>query len=150
MNIRHLLQQRATLLRQSHLANLAFAYDRLGAWGRQIAQARLRGLVTLRLADAAAERPWPDLIAQEGSQSVIAEHFLDEDVVELADVLAFIREEPGQTSFTFRLEELEAEFCPNLRRELAAAGVVVGIDPAAHRPAPRPSGEVNTARDDAE
>lgn len=125
MKFHQLLHQRNVLLRQARLANLAFAYDRLSDFGARIARARLRGEVTLRLADPAAARLWPVLIAHEGSQAVLDEHFLDEDVVELADILAFLSEDGPTTAFTFRLEELEGRFRPDLRRELEKAGVAL-------------------------
>lgn len=132
MNYHQLLHQRTALLQQARLANLAFAWQRLDAWAQRIARARLRGTVTLQLADPAGDRAWPLLLARTGSQAVLEEHFTDEDVVELADILAFLAEDPRATEFTFPLEELGARFMPAIRRELAQAGVVV------HQTAPSP------------
>lgn len=149
MNIHHLLQQRATLLRQAHLANLAFAHERLGRFGARIARARLHGEVILRPADPSAERLWPELTSDEISPAVLAEHFLDEDLAELADVLAFIHDDESPTRFVFRIEELEDLFRSSLREELRAAGVVITAESRSGA-ASTDAGEVNTARDETE
>lgn len=129
MTIHHLLQQRADLLRQARLANAAHAFARLGAFARCAARARLRGAVAVRPADLAADRPWAELTALEGAQSVLEEHFLDSELAELAEVLAFVREEAGGAEFTFRWEDLAQRFRPALRRELERAGVAVEEEP---------------------
>lgn len=131
MKFHHLLQQRDALLRHARLANLAFAHHRLEDFGASIARARLRGAVTLNLADASGDHPWPTLVAQEGNQSVIEEHFRDEDIVELADILAFLHEGEGITEFNFFIEELAGNHLPALRQELADAGVALALDSTA-------------------
>ncbi|MBS0633660.1 MAG: hypothetical protein JSS11_17260 [Verrucomicrobia bacterium] len=123
MKIDHLLQQRSALLQQTRLANIAFNFVELGKFADRIARGRLSGRVTLQLADPAADRAWPCLVAEEGSQAVIDEHFLDTDVLDLADLLAFAAGGEPSREFTFRLEELGQNFLPALRRELEAAGV---------------------------
>lgn len=125
MNFRQLLQQRDALLRQARLANVAFAYERLGVFGTRIARARLQGLVALRPGDPAGEQPWPGLVALEGSQAVLEEHFLDEEIVELTDILGFLGEEIPSEGYRFRVEELAAKFLPQLSRELEAAGIAL-------------------------
>ena len=125
MKFHHLLHQREAALRQARLTTGAFAYHELGGFAARIARGQLRGEVTLHFADPAADRPWPVLLANEGSQSVIEEHFRDEDIVELADLIAFLTEGEGATTLTFRIEELEARFKGSLRRELEAAGVEI-------------------------
>jgi hypothetical protein len=122
MKFRQLLLQRDVLLRQARLANLAFAYQRVSEFTRRIERARLRGAVTFHPGDPSAADPWPRLVADEGAQSVIEEHFLDEDIVELGDILAFLCED-GDAEMTFRLEELGDRLLPRLREELAAGGV---------------------------
>ncbi|HNC22639.1 MAG TPA: hypothetical protein PLU52_00425 [Opitutaceae bacterium] len=123
MKLHHLLQQRSALLQQTRLANVAFAFAELGRFAERIERGRLRGQVTLHLADPAAQREWPTLVADEGSQAVIDEHFLDHEIVELADLLGFtVGPEPRQ-AFTFRLEEFDARFRTALREELEASGV---------------------------
>ncbi len=123
MNFHQLIINRTALLRQARLANLAFAWQRLDAFATRIARARLHGQVTLHLADPDADRPWPVLLALEGNQSVIEEYFLDEEIVELADILVFLSENNQIAEFTFHLEELAGRFLPGLKRELEAAGI---------------------------
>jgi len=123
MKLQHLLQQRSALLRQTRLANVAYVYAELGKFGERIARGKLRGLVTLYLADPAAQRAWPSLIAEEGSQAVIDEHFVDEDILDLAEFLLFTGEDQTRGFLSFRLEEFNQRFRPTLLRELQAAGV---------------------------
>lgn len=125
MNFHQLLHQRADLLRQARLANAAFAYQRLGDFITRLTRARLYGLVALRPGNPVVEQPCPELTALEDSQGAIEEHFLDEDIVELADILHFLGEEVYADGLTFRLEELESRYLPRLRRELEAAGIAV-------------------------
>ncbi|HEX2861206.1 MAG TPA: hypothetical protein VHN79_06185 [Lacunisphaera sp.] len=127
MNLHHLLRQRDALLRQARLANVAFAYQRLAEFAGRIARAQLCGAVALHPGDPSGERPWPGISALEGSQAVIEEHFLDEELVELADILAFLGEEVSEEGLTLRLEELAGRFLPQLRRELLAGGIELGV-----------------------
>lgn len=137
MNFLQLLQQRDALLRQARLANVAFAYERLGEFGARIAQAGLRGEVQLRTADPENDRLWPTLTAQEGNQSVIDEHFLDEDIVDLADTLTFLSGDMDVTAFGFRLEDLANDFRPALLEELKEAGVIMKDESPSRQDAPR-------------
>ncbi len=142
MNVSRLLSQRNALLRQARLANLAYAYHRLSEFGARIERAHLQGEATLQLVDAARENLWPTLTAYECNQAVLDEHFLDEDIVELADILVFLTEDLTTTDFNFRLEELEPRFVPDLRAELEAAGVDLTIKPGPHDSLkPRPLSE---------
>jgi hypothetical protein len=125
MNFRQLLQQRDALLRQARLANVAYATEWFGRFAARVTRARLRGLVTLHPADPDEAQPWPRFAAQEGSQAVLDEHFLDDEVVELADVLDFLGEDIPATGYLFRLEELAERFLPQLREELTAAGIAL-------------------------
>ena len=122
MNLSKLLHQREALLRQTRLANLAYAYRRLGDYADRISGARLRGKVCLQPADLAAERFWPVLTALEGNQSVIEEHFTDENILELDELIFFVTGEDG-TEAVFRWEEFAARFIRPLRRQLIQAGV---------------------------
>ena len=90
MKFSQLLHQRDQLLRQAHLANVAFAYEWLQAFVARGGRAGLRGALLLSDGDPADGLPWPTLLAESGSQSVVEEHFLEEDMVELADILAFV------------------------------------------------------------
>jgi hypothetical protein len=123
MKIHDLLLQRDALLRHARLANFAFAHHRLAEFGTRITRAHLHGPVTLSLADPSVDRLWPVLLALEANQSVIEEHFTDEDIGELADILVFLNEGEGATEFTFSLEELAGRYLPGLQRELSAAGI---------------------------
>lgn len=123
MKIDQLLQQRSTLLRQTRLANVAFVFAELSEFADRIDRGNLRGQVTLHLPDPEAERVWPSLVAEGGSQAVIDEHFIDQDILDLADLLLFTAGPELRRSFTFRFEEFSRRFLPALRQELAAAGV---------------------------
>lgn len=128
MNFHQLLHQRDALLRQAHLANAAFAYHRLGEFAARIARARLHGAVALRPGDPFSGQPWPGLAVLQGSQAALEEHFLDEEIVELTDILAFLGEEVDGDGLTLRLEDLAGRFLPALKRELEAAGVTLPAD----------------------
>jgi hypothetical protein len=123
MKIDQLLQQRSSLLRQTRLANVAYVFAELRKFADRITRGNLRGKVTFHLADPEAQRAWPILVAEEGSQSVIDEHFLDYDILDLADLLVFTAGQEPPRTFTFRLEEFGRRFLPALRRELAEAGI---------------------------
>lgn len=135
MNLSHLLQQRETLLRQTHLANLAYAYRWFSDFTARIARAGLRGEVHLQPVDSSVERFWPTLTALEGNQSVIEEHFTEENIMELADLLGFITGDASVES-RFCLEDMEELFVASLRRQLVESGVVL------EQTAP-PDGELN-------
>jgi hypothetical protein len=126
MKFIQLLHQRDALIRQARLANVAFAYLRLSDFSARIDRARLRGAVTLHGGDPAADQPWPQLVADEGSQSAIEEHFLDEDVIELADILAFLHDTGPLAEFSFRLEDVGSCYLPRLWHELKLADIVPG------------------------
>lgn len=122
MKISQLISQRKALQRQTHLANLAFAYQQLDALVARLSRAQLRGRVCLKPRDPAADRHWPVLTALEGSQSVIEEHFTDGHIADLADLLTY---NAGQEDVEadFRLEELGEKFLAPLRDELLKSGV---------------------------
>lgn len=128
MKLSHLLRQREKLLRQAHLANLAYAYRRLGGYAARIARAQLVGEVRLRFCDPEAECFWPVLTSLERSQAVIEEHFTDEDIADLAELLAFATDD-SESDQVFRLEELAERFMRPLQRELEQGGVT--LEPSA-------------------
>lgn len=128
MNFSELLQQREALLRRARVANLAFAFARLSDYADRIARAGLRGPATLHESDPEADRLWPALVTHHGNQSVIDEHFLDEDVDELDEILLFLESEGFEVDFTFDLEEMPHRYLPALRRELEKAGVVLPVE----------------------
>jgi len=130
MKLSQLLLQREAMLRQARLANLAFAYWHLDRLVARIAGAGLRGTVCLQPADPAVERLWPLLTALDGSQSVIEEHFTDENILELADLVGFVTGEE-MVEATFRLEDMAAKYLQPLRHKLEQAGI--DVEASAHR-----------------
>lgn len=130
MKLSSLLAQRRALLEQARLANLAFAHEKLGEFSRRIANARLRGAVRLQQAAPGEERYWATLTALHGNQSVIDEHFSDDDIMDLADVIAYAM---GETDidFSFPVEELSDRFLAPVREKLERAGVVFDRNPSA-------------------
>jgi hypothetical protein len=127
MKLSSLLARRRFLLRQAHLANLAFAFERLSDLTWLVARAQLAGEVRLQQAAPEAERYSASLTALEGSQSVIEEHFTDEDLMDLADVVAFVIGE-HDIDLTFRIEELGERFLVPLRAQLERAGIAIDQD----------------------
>jgi hypothetical protein len=124
MNISKLLSSRQTLLRQAHLANLAYSYFTLRRLGERVIRAGLQGRVQLRAATVGEDFIPATLVALDGSQSVIEEHFLDEDVLQLADSMEFALEGPfGEVEFL--LEDLATKYAAPLREALDRAGVVI-------------------------
>ena len=122
MKLSSLLNQRRVLLQQAQLANLAFAYDRLSDFAGRIERARLTGEVRLQHPAVEGERYWSSLTALEGNQSVIEEHFTDEDIADFADIVAFASGK-FDLDLTFRLEELVDRFLHPLRLQLKRVGV---------------------------
>lgn len=149
MKLSTLLHQREALLRQAHLANLAFAHERLGDFAARIARGRLRGPVSLKRADDDAGRPWPTLTALLGHQSVIEEHFSDEDIIDLADVVGYALEAP-ETEIVFELAELQARFQEPVRLALQEAGVQIDEAPQALPPPDLQHGDFHSSARDGE
>lgn len=124
MKLSKLLSQRQNLLRQARLSNLAFAYQALCEFAARVERADLGGAVSLKPADPSADRYAATLTALEFNQSVIEEHFTDEDIMLLADVIAFATGHPG-FEVTFHLDDMEDDFIAPLRAELERSGVTV-------------------------
>lgn len=139
MKLSKLLATRQSILRQAHLATLAQAFATSRRLADRIATANLRGLVRLQPAEPREERYWPTLTALEGNQSVLEEHFSDEDLVDLADA-AVLALETEFTEFTFSLEELADKIVAPLRAELEEAGVSLDLD---RKPQPNLATEKN-------
>ena len=127
MKLSHLLAQRAELLKQVRLANLAYAYNALKQFAARVARAQLRGPVMLRPVSPDEERFCVTLTALEGSQSVIEEHFSDEDIVILGDVLGYATGHPTH-ELTFYIDQLDG-FVASLRADLQQADVAVDERP---------------------
>jgi hypothetical protein len=127
MKLSQLLQARENLIRRAGLANLAFAYELLSNFARRIARARLSGSVTLKSADPDADLAWASLTALEGNQSVIEEHFTDEDIMDFSDAIVYVTG-GDEVNLTFRLEDLSENFLVPLRGVLEQAGVEVDAE----------------------
>jgi hypothetical protein len=128
VKISKLLDSHRAILQQARLANLAQAFLTLRRFAERVRRARLSGLVQLRQPDAAEERFWASLTALEGSQSVIEEHFSDEELMEFADSVAFVRG-TSALDVTFRLEHLAVLFVEPVEAELRRSGVEFDLDP---------------------
>lgn len=94
MKLSKLLATRKSIIRQANLANLAYAYLTLKRLADRTANAQLTGLVHLRQSPEEEPTDWATLTALEGNQSVIEEHFDDDDIMDLADAIAFALESP--------------------------------------------------------
>jgi hypothetical protein len=136
MKLSKLLSRRPDLLRQVRLANVAFAYDMLGGFADRIQRAGLHGWVTLKPADPDASRCYASLTLLDGNQSVIEEHFTDEDLLDLADMVVFSIGH-NAAEITFRIEGLADYFIEPLRVELQSAGVDFGRSFPRRRSSPR-------------
>ena len=133
MKLSQLLATRKTIIRQANLANLAYAYLTLTRLAKRVAAARLHGLVQLRQAGGGdQEEPhWASLIALEGNQSVIEEHFSDDDLMALADAIVFaIGHEFSEIEF--KLEDLPGKYVAPLRQALEKAGVAIDLADQLH------------------
>ncbi len=122
MKLSILLNRRAALQRQVRLADLAYAYQKLSEFSARITRAQLRGKINLKQAAPDDGRCWASLTALAGNQSVIEEHFTDEDVMDLADLVAFVANETN-LDVTFRIERLPEIFLAPLRHQLEQGGV---------------------------
>jgi hypothetical protein len=124
MKLSTLLTQRHTLVRQARLANLAFAYETLATFVARIVRARLQGTVVLKSPAPELEQFCATLTALHGSQAVLEEHFTDEDLLELADVISFLAGTPVADE-TFRLEDVAEKFLAPLRAVLEREGIAI-------------------------
>ena len=129
MKISQLLKARDALVRQASFANLAFAYEVLGDFANRIARAGIVGHVNLKTADVSVERYWATLTPLEGSQSVIQEHFTDEDLTDFTDAIAYAT---GRDHFElqFQIEDFSDIFLTPLRHALEQAGIEIDQAPA--------------------
>lgn len=126
MQLHTLLSGRPDILRQAHLSNLALAYATLRDFAQRLARARLAGGAVLHPPQPDEDRPWATLTALDCSQSIVEEHFTDQDLMDLSDVLQFTLAQPAGTppaELTFRFEEFAARFVEPVRADLLRAGV---------------------------
>jgi hypothetical protein len=124
MNFSKLLSSRQSLLRQAHLANLAYSYFTIRRLGDRVTNARLTGRVRLRPTSVSEDVTPASLTALAGNQSVLEEHFSDDDILQLVDSIEFALE----TTFSeldFEIDELASTYAPRLREALVCAGVVL-------------------------
>ncbi len=137
MKISKLLDSHRVIVQQARLANLAQAFLTLRRLAERVRRARLGGLVQLRQPEAAEERFWASLTALEGSQSVLEEHFTDEELMEFADAVAYARDTTA-LDVTFQLEKVAALFVQPLEAELRRSGVEFDLatEAAVHAPPP--------------
>lgn len=126
MKLSSLLARRRALREQARLANLAFAYARLCDIHGRVTRARLSGEVRLQQAAPEEERYADALIALEGNQSVLEEHFTEEDISDLVTLLGHVTGRP-EIDLILRLEAMADEFLGPLRTTLARAGVAIDV-----------------------
>ncbi len=127
MKLSALLASRPTILRQAALAHTAAAWLTLQHASSRIAAAGLRGTVHLRQGDPVEdEAPWATLTSDEIRPSVLEEHFTEDDLLEIAEALAYATD-ANYADVVFPIETLAAYADP-LLRSLQKAGVTLDID----------------------
>lgn len=137
MKLSQLVGARQHLLRCAHLANLGFAHRLLEDYANRIERARITGLVNLKSPEAGEETCWAELTALEGNQSLIEEHFTDEDLMDLADTVAYMTD-CDAVDVSFRIEQFSEVFLVPLRSVLEEAGVELDAEhPAINQDSPR-------------
>jgi hypothetical protein len=133
MKYDYLLQHREELLKAARLANLSFAHQWLGNFAARIARSGLAGEVVLHGPSLDANRAHPVLIAQDFSQSVVDEHFLDTEIAELHGVFSLVHETGVILEMRFRLEDINEIYLPALRRALEVFDVLPRNQPSPAR-----------------
>ena len=129
MKTSKLLATHHAIIQQARLANCAQAYITLRRFAERVRRARLSGSVNLRQPKATEGRFWASLTALEGNQSVLDEHFSDEEIMEFADAVAFARDN-SELDSTFRLEAMRVEFVTPLETTLKQSSVVLDLEDA--------------------
>jgi hypothetical protein len=124
MKFNELLRHRDLFLRQARLANVAYAYQWLGDFAERINRAGLQGSVTLRGPDSESGRKAAELRANDFSQAVLQEHFLEEEISELHAVLAFVHGAGVIVELQLQLDEVASRYLPSLRQVLESADVL--------------------------
>lgn len=126
MKLSTLLSIHERMLQHARLANMACAYATLRRFALRVRRARLWGMVRLCQPDAIAGRNWATLSALEGSQAGLEEMFTDEDLMDLADAVAFARGISG-LEVRFRIEDMDIEFVLPLEDALRRARVAIDL-----------------------
>lgn len=129
LKLSHLLAARQSLQQAAQLANLAYACHALSDFAARVERAGLTGLVRLESPEASEEGCWARLTALQANQSLIEEHFTDEDLMDLADTVAFVTD-ADVVAVTFRIEQLRELFVTPLRAALAQGGVELDLEPS--------------------
>lgn len=141
ISLTQLLQAREALVRRATLANMAYGYQLLSEFSERIRRAGLRGLVAVRSPETSGEN-WASLVALEGSQSRLDEHFSEEDVMDLTDAIRYVTGGEIHIDLTFRIEDVAQMFLVPLRDTLQGFGVILDLpitgSPAAARGSGRP------------
>jgi hypothetical protein len=127
MKISKLIATHHAIIKQARLANLAQAYITLRRCAERAERARLSGRINLRQPNAGEGRLWATLTALEGNQSVLDEHFCDEDLMEFADAVAFACG-IAELNLSFRIETLMTEFVIPLETQLDLEGVELDLE----------------------
>lgn len=128
MKLSALLASRSTILRQAALAHAAAAWLTLNNASRRVALAGLHGDVRLRQTDPdEGEAPWASLTSDTIRASVLEEHFTEDDLVELAEAVAYATDSPS-ADVEFPIESLGDLYATPLLQTLEKAGVVIDVD----------------------
>ncbi len=127
MDIHQLLRSRDAILRQARLVSLAYAHQRLGEFSARLARAGIAGELRIEPAAPADGRPEAVMHA-DCAPAVVEEHFLESDISELADLLAFVRGDAADGAHVLEVGEIDAALRPSVARALAREGVT-GLEP---------------------
>lgn len=128
MKLSALLASRSTILRQAALAHTAAAWLTLQYTSMRIAAAGLHGTVRLLQSDPDEEEsPSAVLTSDEIRSSILEEHFTDDDLLELAEAVAYATDS-DYADVEFRIETLGELYAAPLLENLKKAGVTVDIE----------------------
>jgi len=130
IKLSQLLAARELLVRRATLANMAFGYRMLREFAERIRRAKLRGLVNIKSPEATAAN-WAAFTALEGNQSLLDEHFSEEDVMDLTDAIRYVTGGDIHIDLNFRIEDLENMFLVPLRDTLRDYGVIIDLPTSA-------------------
>jgi hypothetical protein len=127
MKLSALLASRSTILRQAALAHTAAAWLTLQHASMRIAAAGLRGTVRLRQSDPGEdERVCATLTSDEINASVLEEHFTGDDLLEIAEALAYATDADFADA-EFPIETLGETYAAPLLASLQKSGVKIDI-----------------------
>jgi hypothetical protein len=128
MKLSALLASRPTILRQAALAHTAAAWLTLHHASLRIAAGGLHGCVRLLQGDPAdGEVAWATLTSDDIRPSVLEEHFTEDDLIEIAEALAYATD-TERADLEFRIETLGETYATPLLHSLEKAGVTLDLD----------------------